>query len=346
LILLELSHRTAYDVLFLFSVIWKYRLVTNFSNPLLHQAPFDSYESSALVAYESISDVRKLPGLFDDSSCQVWAFKGQLPFDEGCSDFILKSHSATTVTPFWRGMQLMFGLSVREAYQNAPESYAYLSKVCSLQTPKVLDVLSSQYSSALVLEKIAGESVNPVDVTNQIITQLAEYLARLHQQSVTSLGALNSNSAAKQTHVLSFWQQRLKQTVMSLAETNYSQNKYVLEALDKIKEVNYQKLVPLMMDLRWDQFAQQKGVLTGVFDLDAYVKAPIELDFVILEYLLTEPQLEIFVEAYNRANANEALIIPSLENVRFVYRMVFFLMNALGETDIDKWMSHPTFFKD
>ena len=79
----------------------------------------------------------------------------------------------------------------------------------------------------------------------------------------------------------------------------------------------------------------------GVYDLDAYVAAPVELDFVMLEYLLDKQQLDIFVEVYSK---QKGMTIPNLDQVRSVYRHLFFIVNALGESDYQKWQSHPTYF--
>ena len=124
-----------------------------------------------------------------------------------------------------------------------------------------------------------------------------------------------------------------------------AQTPCVIDALKNCSDLATQRIVPLMMDLRWDQFSQIEGELVGVFDLDAFVFAPIELDFVILEYLLTAQQLTIFKKAYEEEGAND-LSVPSIAKVRNVYRVLFFLINVLGEEDIEKWMNQPCFFDD
>lgn len=74
-----------------------------------------------------------------------------------------------------------------------------------------------------------------------------------------------------------------------------------------------------------------------VLDLDAYVFADRRLEFVMLEYLLSPKELNVFCEYYPQK-------IPSLADVRKPYRDLLFLMNSLGETDLFKWQSHPTYF--
>jgi len=53
-----------------------------------------------------------------------------------------------------------------------------------------------------------------------------------------------------------------------------------------------------MPDLRWDQFLSNGKQITALIDLDALVMGPIELDWVILEYLLSAQQAEWFILEY------------------------------------------------
>ena len=62
---------------------------------------------------------------------------------------------------------------------------------------------------------------------------------------------------------------------------------------------------------------------------------PRELELVLLEYLLTPQQAEVFLNVYQ-----SYLPWPDLSNQRLSYRLLLFLMNVLGETDIDKWLHH------
>ncbi len=55
----------------------------------------------------------------------------------------------------------------------------------------------------------------------------------------------------------------------------------------------------------------------------------------LLEYLLTAQQAAIFKTAYQ-----QYLAWPDLSNQRLSYRLLLFLMNVLGETDLDKWLNH------
>ncbi|MEA1988688.1 MAG: hypothetical protein U9N57_05720, partial [Pseudomonadota bacterium] len=73
--------------------------------------------------------------------------------------------------------------------------------------------------------------------------------------------------------------------------------------------------------------------------LDAFVFGAVELEFVVLEYLLDEQQAEQFKDLYQASNT-----LPDLTECREVYRVLLFLMNILGEESFDTWMQAPTRF--
>jgi hypothetical protein len=88
-----------------------------------------------------------------------------------------------------------------------------------------------------------------------------------------------------------------------------------------------------MPDLRWDQFLQHANKLTTLVDLDAFVYGPREVELVLLEYLFNDHQAKLFEKVYGQFQP-----IPALKQVRKSYRLLLFLMNVLGEGDLNKWM--------
>jgi aminoglycoside phosphotransferase (APT) family kinase protein len=128
----------------------------------------------------------------------------------------------------------------------------------------------------------------------------------------------------------------LQSTLSSLVELHaITIPEQVLEkALQQAADLNIETFVPIMLDLRWDQMLHQQGQLSAIVDMDAFVVGPRELELVLLEYQLNEHQAGVFIEAY-RASAEW----PDLTEQRFCYRLLLFLMNSLGETDVNKWMN-------
>ena len=321
--------------------------MTNYeSNPLLTQQPFDSFDRSVLQRYENVSKVQKLPGLFFDSSSDVWEIQATcFKNDSKLINHVIKSHQVSNPCPFWLGMDLLFKRSICSSYQDAKATYKIIDTLTSLKIPQVSDVLVGQGHCALVLEKIYGASIQTTEISDDLVKQIAKFLAEMHSHSAEKIGAIVKQPEFKQDLIydLTSWQESVLLTVQTLMPEEFAQKPSVISALNNIASLTIQKIVPLMMDLRWDQFSQIEGKLAGVFDLDAFVFAPIELDFVILEYLLNAQQLIVFKKAYEQEGANN-LSVPSIVEVREIYRVLFFLINALGERDFEKWMSQPCFF--
>jgi hypothetical protein len=110
-------------------------------------------------------------------------------------------------------------------------------------------------------------------------------------------------------------------------------------ALEQAKGINVEKFMPIMPDLRWDQFLSQQNKLTALVDLDAIVLGPRELELVLLEYLLDEKQAALFKLYYQRQHS-----FPDLSKVRDTYRLLLFLMNVLGEKNIATWLQQKVLF--
>ena len=267
------------------------------NNPLLTQQPFGSFDKTVLKRYENISKVKKLPGLFDDSSSDVWEIQG-VCFEDSSKliNYVIKSHQVSDPSSFWQGMNLLFKRSICNSYRDAKATYTFIDTLTDLKIPQVCDVLVGQAHCALVLGKIYGESIEATGVADSLVKQLAKFLAEMHSQPVIRMGSIVANSEAEQALIYDSkaWQRDVLLTIQTLVSDELAQSPWVIEAVKNTSALTIQKIVPLMMDLRWDQFSQIEGELVGVFDLDAFVFAPVELDFVILEYLLTTQQLTIF----------------------------------------------------
>jgi hypothetical protein len=112
---------------------------------------------------------------------------------------------------------------------------------------------------------------------------------------------------------------------------NHVQVKLAIEQAEKITP-NY--FVPIMPDLRWDQFRVLDDGRLALLDLDAFVVGPRELELVLLEYIIDKPHHDLFKEDYQKQ-----LDYPDLTMVRLSYQVLLFAMNVLGETDLTKWLS-------
>jgi len=304
---------------------------------VLNTQPFLGFTAKSLKHYANATDIQFLPGLYEDSSSAIWRIKSNTNVQAGlASELIIKkcmSHKTILKTPFWKGMNNLFDLTLPQAYQNARYSYHYIASKTNLRVPKVIDVLLEPSQSAVILEEIPGKAVNTADVTDSNVKDLAQFIAKLHQNTNGLIGQIkDNNSCSSKVYVVDNkgWHQKLSQTLLLLNETATVSSKIMQDTLLQINLIEVNHIAPIMLDLRWDQFAEVNGELTAIFDLDAFVFAPIELDFVILEYLLKPQQIMVFREAYESFNG--ALIVLTDEQ-RSVYRVLLFLMNVLGETN-------------
>lgn len=316
------------------------------NNIFLNKTPFKGYSGSLLKKYQQITHVEFLPGLYSDSSSQIWLLQFSNEFNKsGFSECVLKScddNQAVLSTPFWEAMNLLFGLSLKKAYQNASYSYPLISSLCQLKIPTAIDLLVGQNQAALAVEKISGSPLSSSQLSMKNIEQLSDLLIGLHQYSVSGFGRIESPKISTTSFYDSnVWRQKVTEAIEVLSQKKSIESVYIDQAIELVKQIEFSKNVPLMMDLRWDQFAQNNGDITGVFDLDAYVFAPAELDFVMLEYLLTAQQADVFKKRYFLATNCQVIIS---KEQRVVYRVLFYLMNALGEKDIDRWMARPVLF--
>ncbi|MDX1352387.1 MAG: hypothetical protein R3254_05190, partial [Thiomicrorhabdus sp.] len=247
-------------------------------------------------------------------------------------------------SPFWGSMEMLFDLSLKNAFIFSRQVSEYLSEHCSLQIPQVFDVLEGDGACGVVLENLPAKMLQTENINEQNINILAEYFAKLHRKEVGCIGAIASHQITNEVADASQdWQCRLTAVLTSLGMEAGLPAEVLDKTLAAVNSLQLSKIVPLMMDMRWDQFAQQEGKLVGVFDLDAYVLAPVELDFVILECLLTAEQAQQFGEQYFSFTKKK---IQIEDEQRLVYRVLFFLMNALGEKDIEKWLNQPARFTD
>ncbi len=294
-----------------------------------------------MVAYPSLSQhqQRKLPTLlepatpvaaqFDDSSHQLWFCQTSV------GPLVLKVADKPVVrcSSFWQGVNRLFALNFPASLADTMWVQQFLGQHSPLDIPECI----SANSGFVVCRQLAGKTLAAETFNPDIIRQLARHIAALHRQTADHWGALQ-----KPKFSADLWPSRLRQTLSYLAANNDIAMSPVLlgNALKQAADIQPNSFVPVMLDLRWDQFLTEDGNLTALVDLDAFVLAPRELELVLLELLFNAPQAALFAEEYQRFHS-----LPDLSNVRTAYRALLFLMNVLGETDCEKWLANPAHFQ-
>jgi phosphotransferase family enzyme len=297
-----------------------------------------------LVAYPHLSSeqqhglpeliqVAALPAIYEDSTHQLWQC------DTSQGQLILKICSSNQVdkSTFWQGMANLFDVDLARQLGKFDQVYKDLTTLSHLAIPEYISSGSnSQQTQAFILAtKLSGTMVTNVEVDDDMVINLANHIGNLHQH-----GQLRWGRFFQADFGAELWPTRLQITLKSLAEKQKIVTTEMLdEAVEFAANCTVDRFVPIMPDLRWDQFLQQNGNLSALVDLDAFVYGPRELELVLLEYLLDEQQANIFSEHYQKSH-----FIPDLTQVRKPYRLLLFMMNVLGEKDVDAWMEASTRF--
>ncbi|QCU90567.1 phosphotransferase [Thiomicrorhabdus sediminis] len=281
----------------------------------------------------------KLVPRFADSSCDIWPVL-HTPTDQRL--FIKRVAKQESPSPFWQVMGHLFEQHLADAIVGSDELSQLLKEftaTSAIEVPHCHQTAENEAYAFALFAELGGQVAENKNVF--MIEQLAELLALLHQNEFAQVGRLQQETAGSLALFSEQnWRMRLMKLfyVMDVESIDIDTQQALIEQLDSIA---IERVVPLMMDLRWDQLAVDNGSLSGIYDLDAFVAAPVEFDFVILEYLLDKIELERFISVYS---AKSDMAVPALKNVRQVYRTVLYLMNVLGEEDYQRWMQQPHFF--
>jgi hypothetical protein len=274
----------------------------------------------------------KLLPMFDDSTHELWRCETQ----QGALILKCCSRPQLNSSPFWQVMQRLFGLDLPSAFACYPQLHASLDKMTRLPIPELVASAAEQGDApAYALHRaLSGETLMQSQLNDQMVLQLAEQLAQLHQQALPSWGMVSAQQFSS-----SAWPERLRTTLEAMC-ANQPEALRCLESiraeLDALKPSEF---CWVMMDNRWDQYLTDGKQITALVDLDAFVIAPRELELVLLEYQLSPQQAMLFKQGYQAH-----LAWPDLSTLRSSYRLLLFVMNALGETDIDRWMNAAEHF--
>ncbi len=271
-----------------------------------------------------------LPSLYDDSTHQLWDCETKQ------GDLILKVCNKRNVkqSSFWQGMNTLFAVDLTKQLGEFQSVYTKVAKFGLLNIPDYIasSSIAEKGPAFIACKKLAGSMVMPTDINKGMVRQLAGHIAVLHQHQQKSWGQI---SHPKFDAIQ--WPSRLQNSLIQLAKDNHAiPIKLLDEVVEQAGKIKVENFVPVMVDLRWDQFLQQDGIINALVDLDAFVFAPRELEWVLLEYLLDQQQMSEFCKAYQ-----QIVTAPDLSQVRKPYRLLLFLMNVLGAKSIEQWMLSP-----
>jgi hypothetical protein len=274
-----------------------------------------------------IKPVQQLPQQFEDSSHQVWVCQTADEY------LVLKTcnHDSIRHSAFWQGMECLFDIGFPTSLGESEQTYLYLAEHGHFKIP---EHISSDSESYVLVKFLEGKDLDANAVQDHWVIELAQQLSQLHSQTHSSWGSL-SNPCFQ----VDQWSERLVITLTALAEQQMVDQKIVQQAIEQAEAIETTCFVPIMPDFRWDQCRQLDDGRIALLDLDAFVIGSKELELILLEYILDKRQAQLFEQHYQHK-----IDWTELNNVRIAYRLLLFLMNVLGEQDIEKWMSAPSRF--
>ncbi|MEZ0288215.1 MAG: hypothetical protein ACAH05_04530, partial [Methylophilus sp.] len=237
-----------------------------------------------------IAKPSSIPNKFEDSTHQLFycqTVDGEMVLKVCNQASIAKSH-------FWSGANHLFAADFPNSLKDIHVTHHFLEKNGALTVPGFVSASANRF---VISRFLAGKDVKTEHISDQWIVQLAEHIARLHQCTNTSWGKLHAPQfTAKQ------WASRLQETLVFLAGQHGMLiiEPLLAEILVHAKKIQETEFVPMMLDLRWDQFRYSVNNDLALIDLDAFVIAPRALDLVLLEYVLTPAQLAVFKQHYTQ----------------------------------------------
>ncbi len=237
-------------------------------------------------------------------------------------------------SPIWQIMQQLFDVSLPEDLADLSQTQQLIENQGILPIPELLACGREQSEiPAFMLSRVAdGVTLQKKRLTDDIVLQFAKHLAALHLQKQTTWGKVtHADNLAED------WSARLLKTLLRHSSKLPIGEPWLYKVMTQLEQVTPTHFAPIMIDNRWDQYLMKDGHISALVDLDAFVIGPPELELVLLEYQLDKKQAAVFVKEYEKS-----LPLPDLSAQRLTYRLLLFLMNALGEDNLDRWMKADT----
>lgn len=264
---------------------------------------------------------------FEDSTHRLW----RCETEDGPMVLKVCDHDAIAKSSFWYGMNQLFGVDFPNSLGHIYKTQTLLSEHGYFTLPALVAAVPDRFITTRFL---AGEDMQRSLVTDEIIIALAEHIAGLHQIQHQVWGNLYLPSYS-QTR----WGEQLKSTLQHMiANSNKTiPDSLTREVLANTALISESDFVPIMLDLRWDQFRILNNTpqinSLALVDLDAFAIGPRSLELVLLEYVLTAAQFNLFKNQYSLKHD-----WPDYSQQKSSYQLLLFLMNIMGETDVERWM--------
>ncbi|WP_319557382.1 hypothetical protein [Thiomicrorhabdus sp.] len=294
--------------------------------------------NKCLQAYQSIQPVS---AMFEDSSHHLWALKSAV----GQRAFLkYAERTAAEKSIFWSWMQSLFCVSFPQAVSGYKEMYSLIEFLSGLKVPKVIECGANDVGGWVLSECLPGKPWRDeaVELDAAAFEKILASIERLYsgegQESGGLIGDMLQPEISQRVWIEHLFN-RLEESVEGYFEgVVWESIRQPLSDKVNIQEVG--KLVPVMIDWRWDQFLID-GNEVALVDLDAWVWAPEILAWVIFELVWSERQLSALQQSFLQRNHS----IPKIAPWRALYRFMLYKLEILGKVDLQEWMDRPTYFE-
>ncbi len=241
---------------------------------------------------------------------------------------------------FWWGCKNLFGIDSRNVH-HLETVHTLLQEHTNLPIPTILEkhVLNSR--EFVLVEKLVGNTVQSlIEQPDSILFSLGKGLAEIHKFKADFIG----NPSGTFQVPLDEFQSHILNVSKELVNMFYSDDESIKNAFPTFESQLSSLSVPkestlVLIDMDPTQFLSDGTTITGLVDSEAYAVAPRELDFIGLEYVLTEKEAHAFKSGYETI-----MSIPYLEEYRQPYRYLYRLLSVQGNVELKKWLSHPSYF--
>ncbi|MDA1632115.1 nitrate reductase [Bacillus cereus] len=241
---------------------------------------------------------------------------------------------------FWWGCKNLFGIDPRSVH-HLETVHTLLQERTNLPIPTILEKHILNGREFVVAEKLIGNTIHSfIGQSDSILFCLGKGLAEIHSFQAEFIG---NPSSTFQVPLEKFKSHILKVS-KELVNRFYSDNASIRNAFPTFESQLSSLPTPrestlVLIDMDPTQFLSDGATITGLVDTEAYAVAPREFDFIGLEYVFTEKEAHAFKQGYETI-----MPIPHLEECRPPYRYLYRLLSVQGSVELQKWLSHPSYF--
>ncbi|MFE7375619.1 nitrate reductase [Bacillus cereus] len=241
---------------------------------------------------------------------------------------------------FWWGCKNLFGIDPRNVH-HLETVHTLLQEHTNLPIPTIIEKHISNDREFVVAEKLVGNTVQSfIGQPDSTLFSLGKGLAEIHKFKADFIG---NPSGTFQVPLDGFYSHILNVS-KELVHMFYSDDESIQNAFPTFESQLSSLSIPkestlVLIDMDPTQFLSDGTTITGLVDTEAYAVAPRELDFIGLEYILTEKEAHAFKSGYETI-----MSIPHLEECRQPYRYLYRLLSVQGSVELKKWLSHPSYF--